>query len=147
MMVTHWGRGKLSAICRKHFQMHFLEWKCSVFDSNFTDFFSVVICQYWLTKQVTSHLNQWWSSLLTHIYVTWPQSLVSKYQIHNVSLVMNYNFAWYIIWYSSCIHFFLHILYHDLNVCKNNQTWEKMGTSMMCINVFAVILETAVNYN
>ena len=26
--LTHWGRDKMAIICRWHFQMHFLEWKC-----------------------------------------------------------------------------------------------------------------------
>ena len=27
-ILTHWGRDKVVAISRRHFQMHFLEWKC-----------------------------------------------------------------------------------------------------------------------
>ena len=30
--LTHWGRNKMAAISRRHFQMHFLEWKCLIFD-------------------------------------------------------------------------------------------------------------------
>ena len=30
--ITHFGHDKITAICRWHFQMHFLEWKCMIFD-------------------------------------------------------------------------------------------------------------------
>ena len=46
----------------------------------------LTIKQHWIrkglcTKQATSHcLNQWWLSLLTHIWVTMPQWLLTEYQ-------------------------------------------------------------------
>ena len=30
--LTHWGREKWTPFSRRHFQMHFLEWKCLIFD-------------------------------------------------------------------------------------------------------------------
>ena len=30
-MLMHWGRDKWMLFCRRHFQMHFLEWKCMNF--------------------------------------------------------------------------------------------------------------------
>ena len=30
--LTHWGRDKCPTFSRRHFQMHFLEWKCINFD-------------------------------------------------------------------------------------------------------------------
>ena len=30
--LTHWGRDKMATISRRHFQMHFPEWKCINFD-------------------------------------------------------------------------------------------------------------------
>ena len=30
--LTHWGRDKMDAIRRRHFQVHFLEWKCIHYD-------------------------------------------------------------------------------------------------------------------
>ena len=30
--LIHWGRDKMAAISRRHFQMYFLEWKCINFD-------------------------------------------------------------------------------------------------------------------
>ena len=30
--LTHWGRDKWPTFSRRHFQMHFLEWKCINFD-------------------------------------------------------------------------------------------------------------------
>ena len=30
--LTHWGRDKMAAISRRHFQMYFLEWKCVNFE-------------------------------------------------------------------------------------------------------------------
>ena len=35
--LTHWDRDKWPPFRRKHFQMHFLEWKCLNLDQNFTD--------------------------------------------------------------------------------------------------------------
>ena len=31
-LLTHWGRDKWSPFSRRHFKMHFLEWKCINFD-------------------------------------------------------------------------------------------------------------------
>ena len=36
-VLTHWGRDKFPPFRRRHFQMHFLEWKCLYFDSNFIE--------------------------------------------------------------------------------------------------------------
>ena len=30
--LTHWGRDKWTPFSRRHFQMHFLDWKCMNFD-------------------------------------------------------------------------------------------------------------------
>ena len=38
----HWGRDKWPPISWRHFQMHFLEWKCMNFDSDFTE-----VCSKW----------------------------------------------------------------------------------------------------
>ena len=35
--LTHWGRDKMAAISRRHFQIYFLEWKCMNFDWDFTE--------------------------------------------------------------------------------------------------------------
>ena len=32
LILTHWGRDKWTPFRRRHFQMHFLEWKCLNFD-------------------------------------------------------------------------------------------------------------------
>ena len=37
---THWGRDKMDAFRRRHFQMHFLERKCLNSDQNFIEFYS-----------------------------------------------------------------------------------------------------------
>ena len=36
-ILTHWGQDKWPPFSRRHFQMHFLQWKCINFDSNFTE--------------------------------------------------------------------------------------------------------------
>ena len=36
-VLTHWGQDKWPPFSRRHFQMHFLEWKCINFDSDFTE--------------------------------------------------------------------------------------------------------------
>ena len=38
--LTHWGREKWPPFHRRHFQMHFLEWKCMNFAKDFTEFCS-----------------------------------------------------------------------------------------------------------
>ena len=35
--LTHWGRDKWTPFRRRHFQVHFLEWKCLNSDLNFTE--------------------------------------------------------------------------------------------------------------
>ena len=35
--LTHWGRDKWPPFSRRHFLMHFLEWKCINFDLDFTE--------------------------------------------------------------------------------------------------------------
>ena len=35
--ITHWGRDKWPPLFRRHFQMHFLEWKCVNLDEDFTE--------------------------------------------------------------------------------------------------------------
>ena len=35
--LTHWGRDKWTPFRRRHFQMHFLQWKCLNSDYNFTE--------------------------------------------------------------------------------------------------------------
>ena len=41
ILLTHWGRYKMTAISRRYFQIHFLEWKCVNFDWNLTE-----VCSY-----------------------------------------------------------------------------------------------------
>ena len=36
-ILTHWSRDKMAAFSRRHFQIHFVEWKCSNCDKNFTE--------------------------------------------------------------------------------------------------------------
>ena len=65
---------------RRHFQMHFLGWKCMNVDKKFhwSLFLRVklTIFHHWFRKwlgadQATSHyLNQWWPMLSTHIYAS-----------------------------------------------------------------------------
>ena len=42
--LTHWGREIWPTFPRRHFEMHFLEWKCMNFDYNFTE------CCSWRSK-------------------------------------------------------------------------------------------------
>ena len=37
LVLTHWGRDNWTPFRRRHFQMHFLEWKYINFDQNFTE--------------------------------------------------------------------------------------------------------------
>ena len=36
-LLTHWRREKWPPYSRRHFEIHFLEWKCMNFDQNFTE--------------------------------------------------------------------------------------------------------------
>ena len=38
--LTHWGRDKMAAIPRRHFEMDFFEWKCLNIDWNVTEVYS-----------------------------------------------------------------------------------------------------------
>ena len=80
--LTHWGREKWTPFRRRHFQMHFLEWKCINFYYNFTQ-----VCSQWSNEQYSSTGSDngfapsrrqaiiWTNDvgLLTHICLTRPQ--------------------------------------------------------------------------
>ena len=76
--LTHWGRGKIAAICRRHFQMHFPEWKYMNFDSNFIE----LKFQLFLRIQLT--IFQHWSGLWLG-----AGQVTSHYLITDVSLSFN----------------------------------------------------------
>ena len=79
--LTHWGRDKMAAVSRRHFQMHFLEWKCINFDWNFTEGVPInnipalVQIMAWRRLGDKPLSEPMMDSLLTHICVTRPQSV------------------------------------------------------------------------
>ena len=54
-LLTHWGRDKWTPFRRRHFQMHFLEWKCINFDQYFTEIF---VMYYFSQIHLGKHLSQ-----------------------------------------------------------------------------------------
>ena len=63
-LLTHWGRDKWTPFRRRHFQVHFLEWKCLNSDKISLGFVPKgpinnipALCQ-------NHYLNQWWLVLL-----------------------------------------------------------------------------------
>ena len=82
-VLTHWGRDEMDAISQTPFSnafswMKMLEYRLK-FQWNLFLRVQLTIFQHWFrlwlgAGQATSHyLNQWWSSLLTHICVSRPQ--------------------------------------------------------------------------
>ena len=81
--LTHWGRGKMSAIFQTPFSNAFSWIKIVVFWWKFRwNLFprvQLTIFQLWFREwlgasQETSHyLNQWWLSLMTHTGITWAE--------------------------------------------------------------------------
>ena len=80
--LTHWGRDKSTPFRRRHFQMHFLEWKCiNLIDIslkfvpegriNNIQALVQIMAWCWLGDKPLSELMM--VSLLTHICVTQPQ--------------------------------------------------------------------------
>ena len=80
--LTHWGRDKWPPFSRRHFQMHFLEWKCINFDWDFTAFVPRVptenipaLVQIMVLRRLGDKplSDPMMDSLPTHICVTRPQ--------------------------------------------------------------------------
>ena len=81
-LLRHWGREKWMPICKWHFQMHFLEWKCLNSDWNFTEVCShgpidnipaLVQLMAWQHPFVKPLSEPMMVSLPTHICLTRPQ--------------------------------------------------------------------------
>ena len=81
--LIHWGRAKWLPFTRRHFQMHFLEWKWKNFDRYFTVKFvpegslknipALVQIMAWRRPGDKPLSELMMIILLTHIYVTRPQ--------------------------------------------------------------------------
>ena len=97
--LTHWGRDKMDIISQKTFLDTF-SWMEMYrfwlkFHWNLLAMVELTIFQYWSRSwlgagKATSHyLNQWWSSLLTHIFATrpkWVKSEGSRWDFENIGL-------------------------------------------------------------
>ena len=69
---------KWPSLCRRHFQMHFLEWTCMHLDKDFTGVLFLMVhpnvgLDNWHPPGDKSLSEPMMVNLLTFIYVTWPQ--------------------------------------------------------------------------
>ena len=105
--VSHWGRDKIADIFQTTFTnvfswMKMYEFRLKFHWSLFLRL-QLTIVQYWFRQwhgadQATSHyLNQWWSSLLTHIRVTRPQWGIQNIHIL-ISFLLEVIRSW-LLWY------------------------------------------------
>ena len=93
--LTYWGRDKQLPFCRRHFQMHFRQWKQLNFDYNFTDF-----CNQWsnwqyVRRQAITWANDDDSVPWCILCVTRPQWVNHQGQIFNYLEIMSHCHGWW----------------------------------------------------
>ena len=89
---THWGRDKMADISRRHFQVHFLEWKCLNFDCNFTDYVHKIPPG---DKPLSEPMM---ARLLMHICVTRPQWVNQNVSKHRSFYYFFYQVSSLFVW-------------------------------------------------
>ena len=87
---THWDRDKMASIF-ENFQIHFPWWKLLQIYSQLTS----IASDNEFTWTMTGHyLNQWWPSLLMHLWVTWTQFLSTLLIMLNIDFWLRQYHKW-----------------------------------------------------